>query len=99
MIKVTLKNQGFVVSGHALFANPGEDIVCSAVSVTTIGVINEISKIVGEENVDLIMDQEKGFINFKVTKINLEVQTLLNYFNNTIKDLVKTYSKYINIIN
>lgn len=98
MIKVKFRKQGFEVSGHALFANPGDDIVCSAVSVTTIGVINEITRIVTEKYIVVSMDQEAGLIDFSVSKKDDKVDTLLNYFENTMTDVAKNYSKYIEII-
>lgn len=99
MIKVNFKDKGFEVNGHALFANPGDDIVCSAVSVTTIGIINEIERIVGKNNLQLFTNEKDGVINFEVLVDNDEVETLLRYFQNTMKDLAQNYSKYINIIN
>ena len=35
---------GFEVSGHAEYADPGMDIVCSAVSALTITVINSVEE-------------------------------------------------------
>lgn len=99
MIRVIFKENGFEVNGHALFANPGDDIVCSAVSVTTIGIINEIERIVGKNNLELFTNEKEGVIEFKVNKINIQVTTLLTYFKNTMNELAKNYSKYINIIN
>lgn len=99
MIEVKFKKKGFKVNGHALFANPGDDIVCSAVSVTTISVINSITKIVGEDNLVIHMDQKSGLIDFEVFKTDIKVETLFEYFNDTMIELAKNYSAYIKIIN
>ena len=99
MIKVKYKSKGFNVSGHALFANPGDDIVCSAVSVTTIGIINEIERYVGKNKISLTTDQKEGIIDFNVDDDSLEVEILLKYFQNTMNDLEKNYQKYIKIYN
>ena len=40
---------GFVCSGHALFAEEGSDIVCSAVSALTINTINSIREFTTDE--------------------------------------------------
>ncbi len=36
---------GFIVSGHANYAIPGRDIVCSAISTVTINTINSICEL------------------------------------------------------
>ena len=52
---------GFEVSGHAEYADPGMDIVCSAVSALTITVINSIEEQCDD---DFYSDfhQETGYI-------------------------------------
>ena len=51
---------GFKVSGHALFAEAGSDIVCSAVSMLTINTINAIEEFLPDEPMTLIVDRKKG---------------------------------------
>ncbi len=46
-VKTVKKNgqyQRFTIDGHAGYADPGEDIVCAAVSVLVINAINSIEK-------------------------------------------------------
>ena len=50
MIKIKVKKQkndivGFRVSGHAGYAESGEDIVCAAISTLTINCINSIESL------------------------------------------------------
>lgn len=98
MIKVTNKINGFKVEGHALFANYGNDIVCSAVSVTTIGVINEIEKLSSKDNIKLFQDSDKGVIDFEVQNLDVPIKVLLGFFKNTLNDLEINYSNHIKII-
>lgn len=99
MINVKFKNNGFKVEGHALFANYGSDIVCSAVSAITIGTINEIIRLSNEENIILDTNEDEGIIDFSVIKISKEIQVLLNFCQNTLSDVAKSYSKNIKILN
>ncbi|ROR29266.1 hypothetical protein EDD66_103202 [Mobilisporobacter senegalensis] len=68
---------GFKSSGHAGFANKGQDIVCAAVSVLVINTINSIETFTSDK-FDLIMDEESGLIEFNVlTRISNESILLL----------------------
>ena len=67
MISVTVykdKNNhytGFRCDGHAEYAEPGEDIVCSAVSVLTLNTCNAIEALT-EDAFSVGADQETGLI-------------------------------------
>ncbi len=71
MINVTIyKNQAdeytaFRCKGHAGFADSGEDIVCSAVSVLVINTINSVECLVSDE-FHLVTDSESGLIDFSL---------------------------------
>ena len=54
--------KGFKVEGHALFDDPGKDIVCAAVSILTINTINAIDTFVRDEKMTVESDREKGSI-------------------------------------
>ncbi|MGN0203177.1 MAG: ribosomal-processing cysteine protease Prp [Coprococcus sp.] len=67
MINVTVykdKNdhyRGFQCDGHAEYAEPGEDIVCSAVSVLVINTVNAIEQFT-EDAFSVGADKESGLI-------------------------------------
>lgn len=67
MISVTVykdKNNhytGFRCDGHAEYAEPGEDIVCSAVSVLTLNTCNAIEALT-EDAFSVGADQEQGWL-------------------------------------
>ena len=71
MINVTIfENQqkeytAFYCIGHAEYANPGEDIVCAAVSALVINTINSIEQLVSDE-FDIVTNQESGLIDFSL---------------------------------
>ncbi len=57
---------GFVTSGHAEYADPGEDIICSAISVLVINTINSIEELT-EDPFRGQADEETGRIEFELT--------------------------------
>ena len=73
MISVTVykdKNNhytGFRCDGHAEYAEPGEDIVCSAVSVLTLNTCNAIEALT-EDAFSVGADQETGLVAFAFSR-------------------------------
>lgn len=52
---------GFLVTGHAGYADSGSDIVCSAISALVITAINAMEKLAGEA-MDVKADEKSGRI-------------------------------------
>lgn len=53
---------GFKVSGHALFAEAGNDIICSAVSMLTMNTINAIEEFLPDELMVVNIDRKSNCI-------------------------------------
>lgn len=51
--------------GHAEYADPGEDIVCAAVSALVINTVNSIEHLVHDE-FDLVTEQKSGLVDFSL---------------------------------
>ena len=101
MISVDIKKSGekFIsleVSGHAEFANPGKDVVCSAVSVLVINALNSIECLttdkVGVES------EESGYIyaSFPVD-LSSDSILLLNSLELGLSEIEKKYKKYFKL--
>jgi len=54
-------------TGHAGYANAGNDIVCASVSVLVINTINALEELAGE-SFETNADETEGFINCDFTK-------------------------------
>lgn len=73
MIKVTVyvnENHayaGFDVEGHAEYAEPGEDIVCAAVSMLVINTINAVESFTDEET-SCVSNEDTGSIVYRFRK-------------------------------
>jgi uncharacterized protein len=84
MIKISIyqnadgKIIGFKSSGHAGFAESGQDIICSAVSALVINTVNSIEHFTSD-TFNIKENEKKGEIDFKiVSKLSNESSLLLN---------------------
>jgi len=94
---------GFSLSGHAGYAEEGEDIVCSAVSILVINTINSIEHFTEERFVCDADEKSGGFIKFLLPDIkdgneNHDVELLLESMLYGLNNIEKEYSQYIKII-
>jgi uncharacterized protein YsxB (DUF464 family) len=92
--------ESFTVSGHAGFADSGQDIVCAGVSAVSIGTVNAVELLTGIElQVDL---REDGFLHCDVPtladNVTMEkVQLLLEGMLVSLQTIKVEYKKYIKI--
>lgn len=92
----TLRDQNLeslVISGHALFADFGNDIVCAAVSTAVIMTINAIESLGERENIKVII--EEGYVEINVVKSTKIVDGLLNNLTYSLNDLNLQFPKNI----
>lgn len=100
MVKVRVKrNHSMVeeiqISGHAGYANAGEDLVCAGVSSIAVGMMNALDKLV---NNTCLFEMESAYIKvFVVKQESEETQLLLEAFLIQLQTLQESYKEYINI--
>ncbi|PLR79543.1 ribosomal-processing cysteine protease Prp [Bacillus canaveralius] len=106
MIKITINRsetgmiQSFIVSGHAEFADPGEDIVCAGISAVSFGSVNSIIGLTGIEPV--IEQGENGFLRCEIpgdlpVETQEKVQLLLEGMVISLQTIERDYGNYIKI--
>ena len=85
-------------SGHAGFAEYGEDIVCSAISVLMINLITSIDKLTDDE-VEVFEDEKKGILRLSLSdKPSHEADILLSSFELGVDSIFRQYGKkFLNI--
>ena len=88
-------NIGFVSSGHAGFAEAGQDIVCAAVSSAAYMAANTITDIFGAKAEAEVKD---GFLSFLLTEENAVSSQLLSGLEAHIRELAKDYPSSIKVI-
>ncbi|WP_027092688.1 ribosomal-processing cysteine protease Prp [Cohnella thermotolerans] len=89
----------FSVSGHAMYADPGKDIVCAGVSAVTVGAVNAIEKLTG-----LVPEakMQSGWLSAVAPESedpskNDRVQLLLEGMVASLETIVDEYGKYVRI--
>ena len=85
------------VNGHAGYAEQGQDIVCSAVSVLTLNTINSISHLLG---IKLLPESKVGLLECKFPeqedeKLQEKMQLLLKSMLLGVQAIKDNYSDYI----
>lgn len=94
------KIQSFEISGHALFANRGKDIVCAGVSAVSVGAVNAVHKLTG---VVPKIDQESGLLRCGIPD-NLpedtfeKIQLLLEGMIVSLQTIEEEYGTHIKVI-
>jgi len=100
MIRVTLYHDGngepcgFECRGHAGYAEEGYDIVCAAVSVLSTTCANALESVAA--TVPQIETRD-GLMKLKVTEPKHDAVVILKAFEQGIRDIGDSYSKYIHI--
>jgi uncharacterized protein len=107
MIKVNIKRskegkvQAFTLSGHANFAERGQDIVCAGVSAVSFGAINSIIALTKVEP-QIKQGDNGGYLHCEIPiivdeAIEEKVQLLLEAMIVSLQTIERDYGKYIQI--
>lgn len=84
------------VSGHALSAPHGEDLVCAGVSAISVGILNTLYQLAPQA---CQLDMNEGLTDIKVIDENDDkVQLILQTASIQYETVVDTYGKYIRIV-
>ncbi|MCF6092717.1 ribosomal-processing cysteine protease Prp [Microaerobacter geothermalis] len=96
----SLEIESVTVSGHAQFADPGKDIVCSAVSGITLGMINAVEMLLG---ISLDVKAENtGYLYFCPPRIDDEktwekMQWILEAMVAALVSVSRDYGSYVKV--
>lgn len=87
--------RSFRISGHAGFADSGEDVVCAAVSVLVINAINSCEALLGDEP-DVKETEEELLCrlrNFDSERVQLLFQSMVY----GLRDIAKQYPQHVRV--
>jgi uncharacterized protein YsxB (DUF464 family) len=92
--------QSFTMSGHALFANHGQDIVCAGASAVSFGSINAVHELTGI--IPDIEQGEDGFLSCTIPEniseaIQEKIQLLLEGMVISLQTIEEQYGEHIKI--
>lgn len=89
---------GFQVSGHSDYAKKGhEDILCAAVSALTTNTVNSIEAFTEDETDCLAVNEEEGFMHFRLKKVSKESGLLLDSLVLGLTAIRESYGEFIQI--
>ena len=86
---------GFEISGHALFAESGKDIICAAVSSAAYMAANTVTEIT---RADAKAQAEDGAMVLTLNEPNTQAETVLRGLELHLTELSKQYPQHIKII-
>ncbi len=91
---------GFKVSGHALFAEAGNDIICAAVSMLTINTLNAMEQFLPDEQIIVNIDRNAGMIEARLHEKPTErSELLLKTFRLGMVSIEEQYGrKYLRVV-
>lgn len=96
MISIKIFKQTYIntykATGHALFADYGNDIVCSSVSTLSILASNLI-----EQWSKVQTDIQSGHLELHILEPNEHTEKVMHVIMQALKDLVKQYPKHITL--
>ncbi len=91
------KIRGFCISGHADFAEPGYDIICSAVSVLSVNAVNSIEQFTDDR---FKFNTNDGLLELHMESVSDSTQLLLDSLSLGIKGIADMYgNEYVNVLN
>jgi uncharacterized protein YsxB (DUF464 family) len=101
---VFLKNKngvifGFLVYGHAGYAEKGSDIVCSAISALAYNAIGGITRFTDDKNE---WEEKDGYMKCYLPNLandigSSEAKVILNSFAASVEDIIQQYEEYLKI--
>ena len=84
---------GFIVEGHADYAEEGSDIVCAAVSALTQTALLGIIRYAGEEKE--VYEQSEGFLAAHTLSFVPEVPIVLETVVSGLNEIARQYPEYV----
>ena len=94
MIKIYIKKDQIIISGHSGYSVSGSDIVCASVSSIAITSINAILRI--DENA-ITYKKEDGFLEINILKHTNTIDSLIENMIDLFSELEMQYEKNIKI--
>ena len=91
-----------LITGHAGYAEAGQDIVCAAVSSQAISVENSIYQLLNIPMDTQVNESQGGYLRLTLPEINHkqsfeQAQLLLNHLRLSLEILAENYPEYIEI--
>ncbi|WP_209808383.1 ribosomal-processing cysteine protease Prp [Ammoniphilus resinae] len=91
--------ESITIDGHAGFADPGEDIVCAAISGISLGMINAVYNLLGIELP--VVQGDGGYLECRIPPFEQgeqeKVQLLMDAMISSLQSVAIEYGKYVKV--
>ena len=94
MIEIIRQHDGVIIRGHAGYAEPGQDIVCAAISALTLTFIASVEELT-EDNIKADIAAGNTVIQYR--DLSEYAQLLLNSFFVGLKGIADEYPQHVRI--
>ena len=95
MIKVNIKCNRIIITGHANYADYGKDIVCASVSCIVITSINACLRF---DNKSLEYKEKRDKLTIDIKSDDKNIKLIIKNMICMLEELAKTYNKNIKIV-
>lgn len=96
MIAVNISEDGIIIDGHAGYAESGNDIVCSAVTVLAFNLINSMEALTDDK---IEYQAEKpGHIEIEFKDLSERGKLLMDSFFIGISEIIRAYPEYVQLL-
>lgn len=95
MIEVCRQKDGFIVSGHAHYAEPGKDIVCAAVSALLQTFLASAERLTEDE---IKSEYGAGYAYISYENLSERAAVLLDSFFIGVSMIAEEYPEYVRIV-
>jgi len=90
------------VLGHAQFGEPGQDIVCAAVSALTIGAINSTEALLGIDLQPISDEKDGGIISWNIPRVDNSIlddqlQLMMKALVESLKMIEEDYRGFLQV--
>ena len=85
------------ITGHALSADPGKDLVCAAVSAVGTGTLNALDLLAQDDYELTLIDTEEPVIEIKTQRINEKGSLILEVMLIQLKTIQEINPEFISI--
>ncbi|TCS78758.1 ribosomal-processing cysteine protease Prp [Tepidibacillus fermentans] len=91
-----------MIMGHAGFGQPGEDIVCAAVSALAIGTLNSTERLLGIDLKPISDEKDGGVLAWNIPKVDdpildEQLQLLMKALVESLKMIEEEYHEFIQV--
>lgn len=94
LIVINRRKDGFIITGHAGYAEPGKDIVCAAVSALTQTFIASVEELTQDK---IEYEIEPGNTAIKLWTLSEKAKTLMESFFVGVRMIAEEYPEYVHI--